>query len=180
MCEEKKTDRCKMSDYINELKNDGYVPLRTQYYTNLQRSFPALDRNQPSSLTDPKQVDMLDQQTDQEEHPEKQEEEETPQVSPPAQDVSVPKDTSIDHTPASESANEVSDTPLVLTQLPVSETANDVTDAEAVKDTTDAPPPGRGPNLPKCQFTKQNHEFETTSLPIAILISLTYVLKKNF
>ena len=140
MCEEKKTNRCKMSDYINELKNDGYVPLRTQYYTNLQRSFPALDRNQPSSLTDPKQVDMLDQQTDQEEHPEKQVEEETPQVSPPAQDVSVPKDTSIDHTPASESANEVSDTPLVLTQLPVSETANDVTDAEAVKDTTDAPP----------------------------------------
>ena len=137
MCEEKKTDRCKMSDYINELKNDGYVSLRTQYYTNLQRSFPALDRNRPSSLTDPNQVDMLDQQTDQEEHPEKQVEEETPQVSPPAQDDSAPKDPFTDLTPASESANEVSDTPPALKQLPVSETAND---AEAVKDTTDAPP----------------------------------------
>ena len=91
MCEEKKTLRCKMSDYINELKNDGYVPLRTQYYTNLQKSFPALDKNHPSSLTDPNQVDMLDQQTDQEEHPEKQVEEETPQVSPQLRTSMSPK-----------------------------------------------------------------------------------------
>ena len=42
------------------------------------------------------------------------------------------------------------------------------------------PPPGRGPNLPKGNFTKQKHEFESTPSQIAILISLTYVLKKNF
>ena len=40
-------------------------------------------------------------------------------------------------------------------------------------------PPGRGPNLLKVKFTKQNHEFESTSSQIAILIFLTYVLKKN-
>ena len=29
--------------------------------------------------------------------------------------------------------------------------------------------PGRGPNLLKGKFTKQNHEFESTSSPVAIL-----------
>ena len=129
MCEEKKTLRCKMSDYINELKNDGYVPLRTQYYTNLQTSFPALDKNHPPSLTDPGQVDMLDQQTDQEEHPEIQVEEEMPQVPPPAQDTSAPKELSNVQTLESMSVNDVTDAPPSIDHVLVSEAVNDVTDA---------------------------------------------------
>ena len=81
-----KTTRAKMSYYLQELKEDGYTSLRTRYYTNLQSSFPALDRNQSPSLPDPGQVDILDQQNNQAEEAELQEEQEeqTPQASPSA------------------------------------------------------------------------------------------------
>ena len=39
--------------------------------------------------------------------------------------------------------------------------------------------PGRGPNLPICQFTKQNHDFESTSSPIALHSANSMVVGSN-
>ena len=65
MCKESKTPRAKMSNYIQKLKEEGYVPLRTRYYDEMQSSFPALNRKQPQVHQDLNQVDIIEQQTDQ-------------------------------------------------------------------------------------------------------------------
>ena len=54
-----------MSNYIHQLKEEGYVPLRTRHYNELQNSYPALNRKQPLNHQDLFQVDIIDQQTDQ-------------------------------------------------------------------------------------------------------------------
>ena len=54
-----------MSNYIQKLKKEGYVPLRTRYYDEMQSSFPALNRKQPQVHQDLNQEDIIEQQTDQ-------------------------------------------------------------------------------------------------------------------
>ena len=56
-----------MSEYINELKADGYTSLREAYYQELRSSFPPLGTSQPLQQLDMSQVDIHDQQDNTEE-----------------------------------------------------------------------------------------------------------------
>ena len=53
-----------MSEYINNLKADGYTSLRETYYQELRTSFPPLGNMQTPQQLDLSQVDVYDQQVD--------------------------------------------------------------------------------------------------------------------
>ena len=57
-----------MSEYISELKAEGYPSLRETFYNEQRASFPALGSKQPSPQLDYSQVDHDDQQVDTEDN----------------------------------------------------------------------------------------------------------------
>ena len=53
-----------MSDYIAELKKDGYISLMTQYYREQAAAFPALRPSPNTDVNDANAINDMDQRTD--------------------------------------------------------------------------------------------------------------------
>ena len=94
LCQDgKNTPHAKMSDYIAELRADGYTSLRERYYIQLQNSYPALGATQPLAQQEPNQVDIANQQNDPEDTSEQVDQVDNSETLTIEQSISTPKST---------------------------------------------------------------------------------------